>query len=205
MAGFVGTQSKRDWVAWLALGVSALSLVATFYQARIASIQTSELRDQFTQSGPVLDVKSAVQFKFNDSRQAPPSVSDDAQPVVSVRDFDTYDSIYLVLTITNVGRLESSIIDANLQIAPGVTIDATGESGAATASCAVSGGALVDCQRALPYTLQPGRHYYIYFPLKDVWNKFRDRLVPTGALPGEVRASGTPPVHFKSGVHVQPS
>ena len=204
MAGSQSTQPTKDRVAWLALGVSGLSLALTGFQAWNTSVQTSDLRQQFAQSGPVLDVKSALQFKFNDNRHGPPNASDDLQPVVSARDFDTYDSINVVLTVTNVGRLESNIIDAKLQVAPGVTVDATDDKNPAVVSCAVSGGAPVECAKAFPFTLQPGRHYYIIFPLKDAWSRFRDRFAPMGALPGELQASGTPAVRFKSGIHIQP-
>lgn len=199
-----GTRPKRNWVAWLALAVSALTLVATGIQALFAFEQTRELREQFARSGPVLTANSALQLKFNDNRQGPPNASDDQYPVVSSRDFDTFDSINLVVTVTNVGRLESKIIDVKLQVAPNVTINASDDNSAAVASCSVSGGGLVDCRKALPFTLNPGDRYYIYFPLKDVRDRFREPFVRVG-LPIEIQASGTPTVHFRSGVQVQPS
>jgi hypothetical protein len=227
------SNAKANW----SLGLSIVSLMAAIVTVFIGGGQLSAARDQiqdarsfFAQSGPVLEYEVAVQFDFDDTTKTDPDPQrDNERPRINKRDIQTYDGVYLQVTVTNVGRAQTAITDGAILVptpaagtegsSAGPTIEPVvpattapqpaepkGESPVTAREparvpphttpiharfCSNQGGTrvLCDTSTALPYELDPGTKYDLYFSIKENYATFQTAKLDDG-FPVRISASG---------------
>ncbi|MGQ0841419.1 hypothetical protein [Actinokineospora sp.] len=171
------------------LVVAVIALLGTGAQAYFSHVQIRDLRKQFEESGPVLQVRSELQVQFSDKRPAPKNGTDAELPIVTARDFDTYDQLFLKVIVTNVGRMETTLLDGRVRIAEKAFITTAGTSEVATFCQSADTQEAVNCGNVLPLRLLPGAKCDLYFPLKQFRASFGPPVVGTG-LPIMLRSTG---------------
>jgi hypothetical protein len=192
-------RADRDRTAWFALAVALLSLVVSIGQYYLTYRQAERIAEQ---AGPVLDVSSALQLRSSDGRTQR-RVTEEQHPVVGPDTLAAHSAVDLVLTVTNIGRDDTVVLGAELEMAAAPDRPSTATTlGIPAARCSNPGGIEVDCAGVLPYHLPPGGRYYLTFPLGPV----RDRLAKPGpgAVLIDIDATGVPDGHriVPSGVTV---
>lgn len=171
-----------------AIIISMVALLLAGLQAYLSYSQIQDLRHQFELSGAVLSVESSAQLKFNDDSREPLNLPEEQHPILTTQHFQTYDVIYLVFKVTNLGRLDTTLLGAKLRIGGRDTIIKEDDPQAKNL-CSTQGSDLLECRREFnssPPRLSPGQSYYFYFPLKDFWDGRR----VAANLQGEISATG---------------
>lgn len=151
------------------VGVAILQTNAAQNQVEIAKEQNSELRDQFMRAGPIVTVSSQLQLRDKPATGSPPNTVrtyDDLEaPVVSAAVIDKSDLVYFNVELANAGRSTTTIQSVDLKIGPNVYRLARAKSPNWVIYCGPAPLRSKDCVDELPYSLEPGKVYRVFFPI----------------------------------------
>jgi len=155
------------------VGVGILQTNAAQDQVQIAKQQNRELRDQFAHAGPIVTVSSLLEFP-------------DERPVRTIRDREAPVSAatiaksqgFLIVELANAGRSATTIESVALKTGPNPYIFSDHISirlnyspwyvvycGTSPYRTKDSPDRTKDCVEEMPYTLDPGKVYYVVFPI----------------------------------------
>lgn len=160
-------------VSLASVGVAWMQTHAAQKQVEAAEEQNDELRTQFAQAGPVLVVSSQLRIEVGEVSdkvdEGDATYKDSEAPVVNAQLINENTAVYFVIEISNSGRSATTVQSVGLktgddyytfaeqiQPSPDYIIYCAKAEAIETENC---------LKGLLPYVLEPGRMYQVYFPI----------------------------------------